>query len=130
MLVLSRNQDFHVPGLFALIDGDLNGHQTIEIFEQLFGLIVQVTLLLGTQTTMARCDLDLHPCAPCMIFLPAPLLAKLAIIKNYPVSVHSVKTTPRRSLEARQSTPKRMRTVISLSRTQLCWVDPYSLMVG
>jgi hypothetical protein len=97
MLVLGRNQDLHVPGLFALIDSDLNGHQTIEIFEQLFGLIVQVTLLLGTQTTVARCDLDLHPCAPCMIVLPAPLLAKLAIIKNYPLPVHSVKTTPTRS---------------------------------
>src|SRR6478735_4188672 len=71
MLVLGRNQDLHVPGLLPLIDRDLDGHEAAEILQQLFGLIVQVTLLLGTQTTMTRRDLDLHPCAPCYDFRPA-----------------------------------------------------------
>ncbi len=40
MLVLCRNQDLHVPGLLALIDGNLDRHQPTKVLEQLFRFIV------------------------------------------------------------------------------------------
>ena len=42
VLVLGRNQDLDIPGLFSLIDRNLNGHQSAEIFEQLLSFVMQV----------------------------------------------------------------------------------------
>jgi hypothetical protein len=72
MLMLSRNQDLDVPGLLPLIDRNLDGHQPAKILAQLLSLIVQVTLLFGTQATVACRDLDLHSSAPCLVILPTP----------------------------------------------------------
>jgi hypothetical protein len=70
VLVFGRNQDLDVPGLLALIDRNLDSHESTEILEQLLSFVVQVMLLLGIQGTVPRRDLDLHSSAPSLTFLP------------------------------------------------------------
>ena len=71
MLVLGRDADLHLPGVFDVIDGDLDRHQPAEVFEQFLGFVAEVALLLRPQTAMAGRNLDLHPSAPCLVIPPA-----------------------------------------------------------
>jgi hypothetical protein len=73
MLVFGRDQDFHFPCMFALVRFHFNRHQAPEVLEQFFGLIVQVTLLIGAQPAVASRYLDLHPGAPWKI-VPSSLV--------------------------------------------------------
>ena len=48
MFMLGRDQDFDFPAMFAVVDRDFDRHQAGKVLEQLLGLIMQITLLLGT----------------------------------------------------------------------------------
>src|SRR5512135_1621385 len=67
VLVLGRDEDFHLPGMLEVIDGHLDRHQPAEVFEQLLGLVVEIALLLRSQAAMAGRYLDVHPSAPCLV---------------------------------------------------------------
>ena len=121
MLVLGRDQDLHVPGLLPLVDRDLDRHQAAEILQQLFGLIVQVTLLLGTQTTVTSRDLDLHPGAPCYVFRPAASSRAAATTKITPDRClgqdHTAKIVPPPSPARPAPVPsRRLGTILNLFR--------------
>src|SRR5215469_11393405 len=71
MFMLGRDADLHLPGVFDVIDGDLDRHQPTEVFEQFLSFVAEVALLLQPQTAMAGRYLDLHPSAPCLVTPPA-----------------------------------------------------------
>ena len=94
VLVLGRDQNLDLPAVLAVIDRDFDRHQATEVFEQLLGLIVQVTLLLGVQPTVTGRYLDLHPTCS-LVGRPVILVSRTkATIKINPIPTVPVKTPP------------------------------------